>query len=45
MLTLSIVIEPSIRMSWIEDNWGTEYVTKGKKLILDTVRVRVEPPR
>lgn len=36
-----IVIEPSIRMSWIEDNWDEAYVVKAKKTVIDLVGIEL----
>lgn len=42
-LTLSVV-EPSIRMSWIEEHWDEGYITKSKKIILDLVSLDLSAP-
>lgn len=35
------VVEPSIRMSWIEDHWDEAYIKRSKKVVLDLVRPNI----
>lgn len=41
LANFSTVVEPSIRMSWIEDHWGDDYIHTAKNTIFDMVRASV----
>ena len=40
---LILVVNPCIRLSWIEKNWDKEYIRDAKKQIKDVVSLSMPP--